>query len=193
MKFTDGFWHVRPGVDAQYAQEAYDIEAEDYRRLVVSAPTKTIERRGDTLNRSLLTVTLSTPLDGVIGVRIENHRGDTPHRGFELVGAVEGLGAAKADDDGGVLTAGGLTARISRGAPWDLTFEADGRTLTSSGHKSVGRMGLAPDAPVTTEPAGCRRLRPRRDGRRRRRTSTPSSPSASANSCTGSGSASVRS
>ncbi|WP_434992392.1 alpha-xylosidase [Arthrobacter sp. Ld5] len=154
MKFTDGFWHVRPGVDAQYAQEAYDIEAEDYRRLVVSAPTKVIERRGDTLNRALLTVTLSSPLDGVIGVRIENHRGDAPHQGFELVGAVEGLGAAKADDDGGVLTAGALTARIGRGFPWNLTFEAAGRTLTSSGHKSVGRMCLAPDAPVTTEPAG---------------------------------------
>ena len=28
MKFTDGFWHVRPGVDALYAQEAYDIEVD---------------------------------------------------------------------------------------------------------------------------------------------------------------------
>ncbi|MFC3298447.1 alpha-xylosidase [Arthrobacter agilis] len=154
MKFTDGFWHVRPGVDAQYAQEAYDVEAVGS-SLVVSAPTKVIERRGDTLNRALLTVTLSSPLEGVIGVRIENHRGDTPHRGFDLVGAEESTSTtATADDDGGVLTAGSLTARITRGAPWNLTFEAGGRTLTSSGHKSVGRMGLAPDAPVTTEPAG---------------------------------------
>jgi alpha-D-xyloside xylohydrolase len=156
MKFTDGFWHVRPGVDAQYAQEAYDIEVVDGRRLVVSAPTKVIERRGDTLNRALLTVTLSSPLDGIVGVRIENHRGDSPHRGFELVGAEEGTTttSATADDDGGTLAAGPLTARIKRGAPWNLSFEADGRTLTSSGHKSVGRMGLAPDAPVTTEPVG---------------------------------------
>ncbi|MHA7143747.1 alpha-xylosidase [Arthrobacter sp. TmT3-37] len=156
MKFTDGFWHVRPGVDAQYAQEAYDIEVVDGRRLVVSAPTKVIERRGDTLNRALLTVTLSSPLDGIIGVRIENHRGDSPHRGFDLVGAHGGTTTATAatDDGGGTLVAGPLTARIPHGAPWDLSFEADGRTLTSSGHKSVGRMGLAPDAPVTTEPVG---------------------------------------
>ena len=25
MKFTDGFWQVRPGVEAFYAQEAYDL------------------------------------------------------------------------------------------------------------------------------------------------------------------------
>ena len=28
MKFTDGFWQLRPGVTALYAQEAYDICAE---------------------------------------------------------------------------------------------------------------------------------------------------------------------
>lgn len=27
MKFTNGFWNIRPGVDVRYAQEAYDIEA----------------------------------------------------------------------------------------------------------------------------------------------------------------------
>ncbi len=25
MKFTDGFWQLRPGVTALYSQEAYDI------------------------------------------------------------------------------------------------------------------------------------------------------------------------
>ena len=29
MKFTDGFWQLRPGVTALYAQEAYDIETTD--------------------------------------------------------------------------------------------------------------------------------------------------------------------
>ena len=53
MKFTDGLWHTRPGVDAQYAQEAYDIEAVASPHgdsLVVAAPTRVIEGRGDTLN-----------------------------------------------------------------------------------------------------------------------------------------------
>ena len=158
MKFTDGFWLTRPGVNALYAQEAYDIEATNASGggglLTVHAPTKAIERRGDTLNRALLTVTLSSPLDGVIRVRIEHHSGAASSPGFDLVGAREGHGVAMSDETGGSLTSGPLTARIPAGAPWNLTFEADGRVLTSSGHKSVGFVELSPNAPVAAEPTG---------------------------------------
>ncbi len=157
MKFTDGFWHVRPGVDAQYAQEAHDLQVQggvEGERLVVWAPTRTITRRGDTLNRTLLTVTLSSPLEGVVKVRIEHHRGARWSGGFDLVGAEDGHGVARVDDDGGVLESGPLRARVRRGAPWDLTFEAVGRTLTRSGHKSIGYLTLDPGAPVQAQPAG---------------------------------------
>jgi alpha-D-xyloside xylohydrolase len=93
MKFTDGFWHPRPRVDARYAQEAYDLETgPDGRTLVISGPTKTIATRGDTLNRTLLTITLSSPLQGVIAVRVDHHTGARRSKGFELVGAQEGVG-----------------------------------------------------------------------------------------------------
>src|SRR5690606_1829705 len=157
MKFTDGFWHNRPGVDAQYAAEAYDVTAHhspDGDELVVHAPTRVITGRGDTLNRALLTVTLSSPLEGVVRVRVEPHRGAVPRPGFDLVGAETGHGSARVDDDGGVLDAGPLQARIRRGAPWDLSFADAERVLTRSGHKSVGYVRLAPDAPVAAEPAG---------------------------------------
>ncbi|MCT7013812.1 hypothetical protein M1707_22805, partial [Salmonella enterica subsp. enterica serovar Saintpaul] len=62
MKFTDGFWQMRPGVAALYAQEAYEIDRRedgvDGEALTVLAPTKVIERRGDVLNRPTLTVSL---------------------------------------------------------------------------------------------------------------------------------------
>ena len=94
MKFTDGFWQLRPGVTALYAQEAYDIDqtdaAADGDGLVVTAPTTVIATRGDVLNRPTLTVTLSSPLEGVVRVRIAHHTGGTWHGGFELPGAVEG-------------------------------------------------------------------------------------------------------
>jgi alpha-D-xyloside xylohydrolase len=155
MKFTDGFWQTRPGVTALYAQEAYDIIPEGD-TLRVYAPTKVIGTRGDTLNRPMLTVSLSSPLEGVIRVRIEHHKGARPTKGFDLIGATggEGVGVAAADETGGTLTSGGLTARVTPGAPWNLTFESDGRVLTSSKHKSVGYMQLAGDAPVASEPVG---------------------------------------
>ncbi len=153
MKFTDGFWQLRPGVTALYAQEAYDIEA-GTRSLTVTAPTKVIERRGDTLNRPVLSVTLSSPAEGVIGVRIEHFQGVRDELGFDLVGAEEGHGEIETTDDGATLTSGSLTARIAKGAPWSLSFESEGRVLTSSGHKSVGYLQLAPDAQVERGPVG---------------------------------------
>lgn len=148
MKFTDGFWQLRPGVTALYAQEAYDIETTDATAdgpgLVVTAPTSVIAKRGDTLNRPVLTVTLSSPLEGVVRVHISHHRGRAWHGGFPLPGAVAGgAGEASLAADGGALTTGALTARVAPGAPWSLSFEADGVRLTGSGSKAQGYIQLA--------------------------------------------------
>ncbi|MGZ4474991.1 MAG: alpha-xylosidase [Nocardioides sp.] len=138
MKFTDGFWQLRPDTTVLYAQEAYDIEARDG-ALVVTAPTRVIAGRGDTLNRATFTVTLTSPLPGVIGVRIEHFRGARRPLGFDLVGATSGAGEVEVEADGtGVLRSGGLSAVVTPGAPYGLRFEADGKVLTASGHKSLG-------------------------------------------------------
>lgn len=153
MKFTDGFWQLRPGVTALYAQEAYDVwetdSTADGAGLVVTAPTSVIAKRGDTLNRPVLTVTLSSPLEGVVRVRIAHHEGGAWHGGFDLPGAdPRGVGKTTTDEHGGALVTGGLTARISRGAPWSLSFERDGRAITASNGKAQGYVRLAPDAQV---------------------------------------------
>ncbi|MDO8119818.1 alpha-xylosidase [Isoptericola sp. b490] len=152
MKFTDGFWAVRPGVTAAYAQEAYDLAA-DGDRLVVTAPTRPIRTRGNVLNIPALTVTLSAPAEGVVKVRIEHHTGGRAPRGFEL-DEPGGAADVRTSPEGATLTSGRLRAEIHQGAPWDLSFWRDGRRLTGSGHKSVGYLTLAENATVSAEPAG---------------------------------------
>ena len=156
MKFTDGFWHTRPGVEALYAQEARDLAIEGD-ELVAWAPTRVIAGRGDTLNRPMLTVSLASPAEGVIRVRVEHHRGAPRDPGFGIEADAAHAPVLAIDDAEGVLDAGSLRARIRRGAPWELTFERgsdDGAAYTSSGRKSVGYVRLAPGAPVAAEPAG---------------------------------------
>jgi len=156
MKFTDGFWQLRPGVTALYAQEAYDLVEVpgDSPTLVVTAPTRVIAGRGDTLNRPTLTVTLSSPLDGVVGVRIEHFQGAAADAGFDLVGAGSGHGDIRITDAGATLTSGGLEASITAGAPWNLSFSGDGRTLTSSEGNSIGYVKLDENARVDAGPVG---------------------------------------
>jgi len=138
---------MRPTVTPLYAQEAYDIVAGE-NSLSVTAPTKVIQGRGDTLNRPTLTVTLSSPLPNIVGVRIEHFQGLREERGFDLVGAQAGHGQASVTDVAGTLTSGELTATVAAGAPWNLSFSAQGRTLTSSGHKSIGYLQAPPETYV---------------------------------------------
>src|SRR5690606_23619502 len=151
VKFTDGFWALRPGVTAHYAQEAYDVEV-DGDEIVVVASTRPIRSRGHVLNLPVLTVTLSSPAEGVIKVSVAHHTGGRPRRGFEL--DAPGAGKVEATDEGAVLTTGDLRAVVRRGTPWDISFWHGDRRLTGSGHKSLGYLQLAADAAVTAEPAG---------------------------------------
>ena len=153
MKFTDGFWQVRPGVTPLYAHEAYDIIDGDG-QLVVTAPTGAIFSRGATLNRPTITVTLSSPLPGIIGVKLEHHQGAVDALGFDLVGAEPGHGTTTVTETGGTLTSGDISATVTQGAPWNLSFSSKGRALTSSGSKSVGYLQLANGAQVEAGPVG---------------------------------------
>ncbi|MCZ4299647.1 alpha-xylosidase [Microbacterium oxydans] len=152
MKFTDGFWQLRPGVTALHAQEAYDIaettDTPDGPGIVITAPTKVIEGRGDTLNRAVLTTTLSSPAEGVIRVRIAHHTGGRRHLGFALPGATTTAPTVSVTDSAGVVDAGSLVATITAGAPWNLSFAVGGRRVTGSGHKAQGYIRLADDAQV---------------------------------------------
>ena len=157
MKFTDGFWHLRPGVTAAYAQEAYDIVA-DGDAIVVTAPSRRIEARGNVLNLPVLSVRLSAPAEGVVKVRIEHHAGGRRSPGFAL-NEQPRTGTVTITETEGVLATGSLRAVIQRGAPWDLAFVHVGEDgtetrLTGSGHKAAGHVTLGAGATVTAEPAG---------------------------------------
>ncbi|WHP16440.1 alpha-xylosidase [Cellulomonas sp. ES6] len=154
MKFTDGFWQARPGVERLLAREAYAIDDRGD-ALRVLAPTKEIGRRGDTLNRPALTVTLDSPLEGVVRVRVENHRGGAPAPGFGLPGSRGSVGVTGTDADGATLTSGPLTAHVHRGAPFGIAFTAeDGTPLTRTGPDGVARVRLDAHAAVAVEPVG---------------------------------------
>ena len=74
MKFTDGAWLMQPGVKSHYATEVNDC-VRDGDALVVSAATRAIQHRGDTLQGPLLTLRVDSPAEGVIRVRIEHFSG----------------------------------------------------------------------------------------------------------------------
>ncbi|WP_129338467.1 alpha-xylosidase [Cellulomonas endophytica] len=141
MKFTDGYWQLRPGVEALRPKQVVDVEAGPD-TLTVHASTAPLRTRGDTLNRPTVSVTFSSPLDGVIGVRVVHHAGGAPARpAFELARRPVDVKTVLPEDAGepvATFTSGALTARIATEGPWSVEFVQDGRVLTSSGARSIG-------------------------------------------------------
>ncbi len=137
MKFTDGYWQMRPGCTPNFAAQADDIES-DGQSLTVYAPTRIIRQRGDTINLPMLTVRYSTPLEGVIRVQVTHHKGGkTPQPQFQIN---EGPVAPQIEmsDSAAELTSGGLTVRVTRGEAWGVAFRAGAETLTGSGWRALG-------------------------------------------------------
>ncbi len=140
MKFTDGQWLLQPGVAAHYPAEAHDITpAGD--RLIIHAPTRPIRHRGDTLQGPLLTITLSSPMEGVIRVRIDHFtNGGRPGPVIPLQTGDDAHAPVRIEktDTHTLLHAGKLAARVKNKNGWEITFESDGRVLTGSGWRGMG-------------------------------------------------------
>lgn len=167
MKFTNGYWMIRDGVDALYAREAYELAADaTTESLNVLAPTSVVRGRYDTLNLPTFNVDITTPAEGVIRVCAEHWQGATEYPGFPLNADEPGnrdyvTVQANGNGDGEVgvngadvtLTTGGLTVKVVKGAPRNLTFIGeDGKVLTESAGKSLGRFKLGAESNVTAQP-----------------------------------------
>ena len=133
MKFTDGYWMTRPGVSLLRPLDVAEVVAGEA-SLAVYAATAPLTRRGDTLNRPLVTITLDSPAEGVIGVTVEHHRGGVD-RGPRFALAAPSAGDVQVvvpADGPATLTSGPLTASVATSGPWALDLAVDGRTVTSS-------------------------------------------------------------
>lgn len=138
MKFTDGNWMLQPGLKAHYPTQAYDVAFVDD-TLVAHATTRRVRHRADTLSGPLLTISLSSPLQGVIKVSVEHFSGKA--------GKVPSIPLAPLEppkieysisDSEATFSSGALVARIERKRDWELSFSADGKLLTKSGYRGMG-------------------------------------------------------
>ncbi len=169
MKFTNGYWLTRPGVEALYASDVYEVGiGKDGESLNVLAPVAPVRERANTLNLPAFEVNITSPAEGVIRVTADHWQGATEYPGFPLnadgpgdrdyIAAVQdGNGDGEVGQIGAsaTLTSGGLSIKVVKGSPWNMTFTGeDGKVLTQSVGKSLARFKLEPRAAVTAQPVG---------------------------------------
>ena len=143
MKFTDGQWLLQPGVTAHYASEAYEVAVRDD-RVVVLATSRPIKHRGDTLQGPTLTVTLSSPIEGVVRVSVEHFSASQPPRlHVPMPGASKVPVQITETETHVTLTSGALSVDVRKGKGWQLTFREGPRVLTRSDWRSLGYLQCA--------------------------------------------------
>lgn len=142
MKFTDGNWLMRAGVQPFYPAEAHEVTVTDDAFTVYA--TRPIRHRGDTLTGPLLTVTFSSPLADVIRVRLTHFGGGLPAKPeFQLF--TEPAPAVVVTDSATEtsLTSGKLAVHVPKTGGWRVEYRAEGRVITSSPPRGMGIMEVA--------------------------------------------------
>ncbi len=138
MKFTNGYWLIRPNFQMQYATQAVRVEKRPDALHVLSA-CRPIHHRGDTLDGGTLDVTFTAPRENIIRVTVTHFAGkrdNAPH--FET--CEEPVNAVIEENDEMVsFTSGKLTAQVQKGENWRVDYLADGKVLTSSAFRGMGR------------------------------------------------------
>ena len=166
MKFTDGRWMLRPGVQAFHPVQVLDAEAGPG-TLTVRATVVPVRHRGDLLKGPMITLTLSAPAPDVIAVNVTHLTGQAyrpPAFAIESADTVLAGDTAPAearsfrDGEWAVLTSGELSARVRVGADWRLEFRAGGRLLTAS---EAGAAAIVTTADERALPARAAQPRPR--------------------------------
>ena len=154
MKFTDGYWSIREQYIPAFASEYGGHVVRDG-KLEILVPTKHIAQRGDTLNLPTLTVTLSAPRPGIIGVTMTHFTGRKA-KGPDFVIETDagtsvgsgdqgapGVSAARFTEtaDSLIFSSGALEAVISKKpGDWQIQYRQDGKVLTETSYHNMAYM-----------------------------------------------------
>ena len=138
MKFTDGYWEMRPGITPHYVAQVHEVTVEQD-AITVYAPMGKLRERGHTVNQPLLTVRFSSPMENVIHVQVMHHKGTIPRKPpYALHRESAPPVSISNNEQAAALTSGNLTARISKSEDWLVEFIGGDKVLTSSGWRALG-------------------------------------------------------
>ncbi len=140
MKFTDGYWCVKKEMTPLYAVE-YAGSRREGDELVIYAPGKHIESRGDCLNLGMLTIRLSSPMEDVIRVSVVHFEG-TAYRGpFAKIRNTEPHVRIEENEEFLIYQSGETKAVVDkRPGSWGIRFLDGDRELTGTGFRNMANI-----------------------------------------------------
>ena len=140
MKFTNGYWMIKDGIEPHFAACAWEAHRQG-NELVIYAPEKHINHRGDTLNAQLLTIRYSSPISNIIKVRITHFEGAADNRPrFPLEEDPSFKPSVNITEKEASFQSGKLSVTAGVKQNWNPVFKGDGKVLTKNLFRSTGYM-----------------------------------------------------
>lgn len=138
MKFTDGYWKMRAGMTAHFPVQVHQIAMEP-NALTVYGATRKLRERVDTLDQPVLTARFSAPMENVIRVQIDHHKGGRPRLpSFSLHEHPTALVRFAQTEQSATLTSGQLSVRAPKAGEWLIEYLDGERLITASGRQGMG-------------------------------------------------------
>lgn len=140
MKFTNGYWLLREEMKPAYAVEYGGHRADD-NSLTLYLPGKHITDRGDCLNIPMLTVTLTSPMKGVIKVSAVHHAGALYQGPFAEINQEDTQVEIRETQDQLIYGTGSLKAVIDKTPnAYKMAFYEGETLLTESSFRNLAHM-----------------------------------------------------
>lgn len=137
MKFTNGAWLAKDNsIDAHYARDMFEYSRiGDGLRAIVS--TKPMRTREETLNSTVITLDITSPMKNVIGVRMRHFFGDTLDSARPELGCEDVEPIIVTDGRNAEFTSGDLMLKINGDDMFCMDFMCKDHVITSSDTKSI--------------------------------------------------------
>ena len=136
MKFSNGQWMIRDGFKPNYPTEVYTYEQTD-KKLTLFAPFVKVVHRGNTLDGGMMTVELTTPQEGIIGVKMSHHTGADELGPKHHINDENLPLAFEEQAEHLIIKSGNLTAKIIKSESFGIEFIQDEKTITSTSHQGM--------------------------------------------------------
>ena len=147
MKFHNGHWLYREGTACFSPRQVTEV-LEEKDRVTLYAPCRKVEGKAETIDGAMLTVELTSPMEGTLRVRAFHHKGRRPRLPeFDLLKKERLPLDISRQGDTLTVRSGPAEVRVDLKS-WGMSFYREGRFLTRSGPGDLAYLRTAWTGPA---------------------------------------------
>lgn len=130
MKFTDGYWLTKEQFNINSPREIFEYKkGED--ALTIYSPFAKIKSRGDELNLGMMTIDFTSPIEGVIGVKLKHFDQGEKWPSFKINKENPEVNITNINDEI-VYKSGDLSVKLPLKKDFNLSFYHNDKIITES-------------------------------------------------------------